>query len=79
MRQTTPAEMLSLAKSIEMESTALNMLKAGRMAVTDEQLKAQMESIITGAETRIRGLQQFAAENNLAMGVHNQAQAQQEV
>ncbi len=80
MSQLTPAEMLALTIALEMESNSLNVVKAGRMAVTDEQFKLQVEAGISAAETRIAGLQQFIVENNLlANSIGNQTQPSTEV
>jgi hypothetical protein len=41
------------------------MAKAGRTAVTDDELKSLVDSGITTIEARIMGFQQFIAENNV--------------
>lgn len=66
MRQLTVAEILSLAKFLEMETNALTVARTSLMAISDEQLKNLTQSGISSAEARISGIQQFVAENNVA-------------
>ncbi|MEG6584376.1 hypothetical protein [Dendrosporobacter sp. 1207_IL3150] len=66
MRQLMDAEVLSLAKLLEMEINGLAVAKTSRLAVSDEQLQRMYETGITAAEARIAGLQQFINENQLA-------------
>ncbi len=77
MRQLTAAEILSLTKALEMETNSLNVIKAGRMALADEQLKLQVEAGIDAAEARITGLHQFIQENNILSATEGQAYRQQ--
>lgn len=65
MRQLSPAEVLSMAKLLEMETQALTVAKTSQMAITDEQLKTAVQTGIAAAEARITGLQQFISENNI--------------
>lgn len=65
MRQLSPAEVLSMAKLLEMETQALTLAKTSQMAISDEQLKTAVQSGIAAAEARIAGLQQFILENNV--------------
>lgn len=65
MRQLTEAEILSLAKLLEMETHSLAIAKTSIMAISDEQLKTLAQTGITTAQARIVGLQQFVQENNI--------------
>lgn len=66
MRALTPGEILSLSSLLQMESNALAVAKASLMAINDEQLKTLTQAGITAAQSRIMGLQQFIAENQVA-------------
>jgi ferritin-like metal-binding protein YciE len=66
MRQVTTNEILALNKFLQMETNSLAMAKAGINVISDQQLKTLAQSGITATEGRIRGLQQFIAENNIA-------------
>jgi len=65
MRNLTPSEVLSISKLLQMETNSLAVAKAGINVITDDQLKALAQSGINTAEARIRGIQQFVAENNI--------------
>lgn len=58
-------EILSLSKLIQMETNTLALSKAGMIAITDAQLKAQTQSGIHASEARIKGLQQFIQDSNI--------------
>jgi phosphopantetheine adenylyltransferase len=73
MRKLASHETLSLAKMLEMETQGLAITQTSLIAVSDQQLKASIQSGITAAEARIAGLKQFISENNLA----NEQQIQQ--
>jgi len=66
MRQVTTNEVLALNKFLQMETNALTMAKASVSVISDQQLKTLAQSGITAAEGRIRGIQQFIVENNIA-------------
>ncbi|HOP75773.1 MAG TPA: hypothetical protein PLC07_12105 [Bacillota bacterium] len=66
MRALTPGEILSLSSLLQMESNALAVAKASLMAINDEQLKTLTQAGITATQSRIMGLQQFIAENQVA-------------
>lgn len=66
MRALTPGEVLSLSTLLQMESNALAVAKASLMAINDEQLKTLTQAGITAGQSRIMGLQQFIAENQIA-------------
>lgn len=66
MRDLSPGEILSLGALLQMETNGLAMAKAALTAMNNEQLKALAEAGITAAQSRIMGLQQFIAENNVA-------------
>lgn len=65
MRQVTPNEILALNKFLQMETNSLAMSKAGINVISDPQLKTLTQSGITATEGRIKGIQQFIAENNI--------------
>lgn len=67
MRQITTNELLALNKFLQMETNSLAMAKAGINVISDEQLKSLSKAGIQATEGRIRGLQQFIAENNIAI------------
>ncbi|MDD4600352.1 hypothetical protein SDC9_09102 [bioreactor metagenome] len=74
MRQLTAGEMLSLNTLLQMESNALAVAKTSLMAIGDEDLKSMAQSGINAAETRVKGLQQFIAENHIVPGAGNQTE-----
>lgn len=77
MRQLTPAEVLSLAKLLEMESNALTVAQASLMAISDEQLKTMTQAGITATQARVVGLQQFVEENKItAVSANYESQTQ---
>lgn len=65
MRHVTTNELLALNKFLQMETNSLAMAKVSIKAVSDGQLKTLYEAGITAAEGRVRGLQQFIAENDV--------------
>ncbi|MGE5549189.1 MAG: hypothetical protein ACM3ZC_01495 [Bacteroidota bacterium] len=65
MRQLTASEVLSFSKLLQAETIGLEVAKATVGVIADEQLKKLTQSGITASEARIRGLQQFIAENNV--------------
>ena len=78
MRQLAPAEVLSLAKMLEMETQSLTVAKTTAMAVTDEQLRTAVQSGIAATEARIAGLQQFIMENNVVSAGQMQSTTKQQ-
>lgn len=65
MRYLTDAEMLALAKTLEMETNALAVGQASLMGVGDEQLQRLIQTGIDSTQARIIGLQQFITENQV--------------
>lgn len=65
MRVLSDAEMISLREMLQMETNALAKIRATQIAVTDNELKSQVESAIIAGEKRIKGIQQFISENNI--------------
>lgn len=65
MRVLSDAEMISLREMLQMETNALAKIRATQMAVTDNELKSQVESSIIAGEKRIKSIQQFISENNI--------------
>lgn len=81
LRQLTSAEVLSLAKLLEMETNGLAVAQASMMAISDEKLKSMAQTGIAAQQARIAGLQQFVVENKItavAANVESQAQVSQE-
>ncbi len=66
LRQLTSSEELSISKLLQLETNSLVIEKAGIHVIADEELRMQAESGIMATEARIRGLQQFLQENNIA-------------
>ncbi|MTI79525.1 MAG: hypothetical protein FH758_01385 [Firmicutes bacterium] len=65
MRQLTPSELLSLREMLQMESNALAKGKATLAMITDNDLRKVAENSIEAMDGRVRGLQQFIAENKV--------------
>lgn len=65
MRTLSDVEKISLAAILKMESDGLVMQRAINTVITDEDLKRQSEASILATEGRIKGMQQFIAENNI--------------
>jgi hypothetical protein len=77
LRQLTSAEVLSLAKLIEMETNGLAVAQASLMAISDEKLKTMAQAGISAQQARIAGLQQFVVENNITtVGSNFESQTQ---
>lgn|GEM_PF-205564 len=72
MRQLTPTEITSLREFLTMETTGLITLKTSEPLINDELLKQSCRTGIAAAEGRIKAIQQFIQENNIAdvQGVH---------
>ncbi|NLY42377.1 MAG: hypothetical protein GX066_00035 [Clostridiaceae bacterium] len=66
MRKLSEAEILSLTNLLKMEQDGLAVAKAMQTLITDDELKKQAEAGILATEARIRGLQQFISENQIA-------------
>lgn len=64
----TQAELLSLNKALQLETTSLATAKASKLAVTDDDLRSLIESGIVTAEARVKGIQQFIYDNALVEG-----------
>lgn len=72
MRNLTEAEMMNLTKLLQMETTAITKARMMIPAIGDTELKRIAETSILSCEGRIKGIQQFIAENNVidAVEVH---------
>lgn len=66
MRNLAEGEMLSLTGLLKMEKDGLAVSKAMQSLITDEDLKKQAEAGVLATEGRIKGIQQFINENNVA-------------
>ncbi|WP_425447436.1 hypothetical protein [Dethiothermospora halolimnae] len=66
MRKLAEGENLSLTGLLKMEKDGLSVAKAMQDLITDEDLKKQAEAAILATEGRIKGIQQFINENNIA-------------
>ncbi|GAB6138217.1 hypothetical protein [Halanaerobaculum tunisiense] len=66
MRQLAEHEKVSLREILQMETNGLAKLEASKKMIQDEELKRQAESAILAAEGRIKGIQQFLEENEIA-------------
>lgn len=66
MRKLSEGEVLSLTTMLKMENDGLAVAKAMQSVITDEELKKQADSGILAMESRIRGIQQFINENEVA-------------
>ncbi|NLM98218.1 MAG: hypothetical protein GX175_11535 [Halanaerobiaceae bacterium] len=66
MRKITDSEVLSLVTILKMEKDGLALSKAMKGLIEDRDLKKQAEADILAAEGRIKGLQQFIYENQIA-------------
>jgi len=67
MRALSEIEILSLTGVLKMESDGLAMQRAVSSLITDEDLKRQSEASVLAAEGRIKGIQQFMNENEVAI------------
>lgn len=66
MRQLSEAEILSLTSVLKMETDGLNLAKPMSLLIGDEDLKRQMDAGILGTEGKIKSIQQFISENQIA-------------
>ena len=69
MRKLSEGEVLSLTTMLKMENDGLAVAKAMQNVITDDELKKQAESGVLAMETRIKGMQQFINENQVAKEV----------
>ncbi|WP_291648437.1 hypothetical protein [Clostridium sp.] len=67
MRTLSEIENLSLAAILKMENDGLIMQRAISTLISDDDLKRQTDASILAAEGRIKGIQQFIKENNIAV------------
>ena len=67
MRTLSEVEKISLAVVLKMESDGVIMQRAINTLISDEDLKRQSEAGILATEGRIKGIQQFINENNVAI------------
>jgi len=68
MKQLTQSEIISISTLIGQEANGIAVAKAAINAISDEQLRNMVQSAITAAESRIRGLQQIIHEHNISTG-----------
>ena len=66
MRKLAMGEILSMRELLQMETSVLAATKATTMIIQDPELKTLTEMGVMAAETRIKGLQQFIQENDIA-------------
>ncbi len=66
MRELADNEILSLTNLLKMEKDTLAVSKVTKTLITDDDLKKQAEAGILAAEGRIKGIQQFINENQIA-------------
>lgn len=66
MRNLSEVEILSLTTLLKLEQDGLAVARTMQMLITDDELKKQAESGILAAEGRIKGIQQFVMENQVA-------------
>ena len=66
MRKLSDTEVLSLTALLKMEKDEYAVAKAMKVIITDDELKKQAESGILAMDGRIKGLQQFINENQVA-------------
>ena len=67
MRALSDVEKISLAAILKMESDGVVMQRAINALISDDDLKRQSEAGILAVEGRIKGMQQFINENNIAV------------
>ena len=67
MRALSDVEKISSAAILKMESDGVVMQRAINALISDDDLKRQSEAGILAAEGRIKGMQQFINENNIAV------------
>ncbi|MFW6023015.1 MAG: hypothetical protein ACOCZ5_03335 [bacterium] len=66
MRELAENEVISLTGLLKMEKDNLALAKATQTLISDQELKKQAESGIMAAQGRIKGIQQFINENQIA-------------
>jgi hypothetical protein len=69
MRKLSEGEVLSLTTMLKMENDGLAVAKAMQTVITDDELKKQAEAGVLAMEGRIKGIQQFINENEVAREV----------
>ncbi|HOS70182.1 MAG TPA: hypothetical protein PLG67_01055 [Bacillota bacterium] len=65
MRNLSDAEVLSLTGLLKMEQDSLTVSRALHSLISNDELKKQSEAGMLAAEGRIKGIQQFIAENGV--------------
>ncbi len=65
MRNLSEAEVLNLNKLLQAETTGVTKARMMIPAINDEELRRTAETSILACEARIKGIQQFIAENNI--------------
>lgn len=66
MRNLSEVEILSLSQLLKLEQDGLAVARTMQMLIKDDELKRQAESGILAQEARIKGIQQFVIENQIA-------------
>ncbi|MDF2882311.1 MAG: hypothetical protein K0R54_2868 [Clostridiaceae bacterium] len=66
MRKLAEGEVLSLTALLKFENDGLAVSRAMQSLITDDELKKQAEAGILASEGRIKGMQQFINENDVA-------------
>jgi hypothetical protein len=66
MRNLSDAEVLSLTGLLKIEQDGLTVARALHSLISNEELKKQSEAGMLAVEGRIKGIQQFIAENGVA-------------
>lgn len=66
MRKLSDTEVLSLTALLKMEQDEYAVAKAMQAIITDDELKKQAEAGLLAMDGRIKGLQQFINENQIA-------------
>lgn len=66
LRELTEGELLSLTGLLKMEKDGLTVTKAIHSLITDDDLRRQAEASVLATESRLKGIQQFINENQVA-------------
>lgn len=66
MSRISTGEMLQIRELLQMETNAIAKAKATQALVKDDELMTLAKSGIQASEARIKGLQKFISDNNIA-------------
>ena len=66
MSRISTGEMLQIRELLQMETNAVAKAKATQALVKDDELMTLAKSGIQASEARIKGLQKFISDNNIA-------------